>query len=226
MKNDSYADPEEVAALEAQRQEAHERAEISAAEVAGSTGQAYPDDPFYGSDPADVKARRHTRGAFAREDYEPTADPIDAYTGPRTIGEATNDNELRSYVEYKENLTREKYANYDEIINRYVVPELKKSGVDPQVLWEWVLRDESFAEKAYKAGLDEKNRRRSKLPSAKEVGNMSVEQFTDVLESLRSAPEDEKESDEFISRREMKRMNRIANPVDFAKALDAMKWRG
>jgi hypothetical protein len=91
-----------------------------------------------------------------------------------------------------------------------------------------ILRNDNFAEKAYQAGLAAKKRLRSQLPSVEEIQNMSGDEFESLLAASRNEPgaEEEEESEEFISRREMKRMNRIANPVDFAKALDAMKWRG
>jgi hypothetical protein len=227
--SESYAGDEEVAAIEKLRQTQHDELEVFEAEKAGATGQAYPDDPFYGNDAADVKTRRHARGAYAREDYEePVVDPIDSYTGPRTGAEVGSDAELNAYAHYRESLAREKYPDYEEVINRYVAPRLKEEGVNPQELLQWILRDDDFAEKAYRVGLAEKKRLRSKLPSAEEVRNMSADEFESLLAASRNEPgaEEEEESEEFVSRREMKRMNRITNPVDFAKALDAMKWRG
>ena len=225
--SDSYADSAEVEAVDALRQQQHGEAEYFNAVTAGSTGQAYPDDPFYGTDPADVKARRHARGWVAREDYEPKPlDPVDTYQGPTTGAEVGTQEEAAAYARYQEDLAREKYPLYDQIIDRYVIPKLKEEGVDPQQLQEWVLQHDDFAEKAYQAGLAAKKRLSSKMPSMKEINNMTAEEFTDRLAALRNEPEEDKDSEEFISRREMKRMNRIENPVDFAKALDRMKWRG
>lgn len=229
MKDEFYAGAEEAAAVEALRREQHDAGEIFEAEKAGSKGEAYPDDPFYGGTTDDVKARRHARGAYAKEDFEPTPlDPVDNYRGPTTGAEVTTQQELMNYANYKESLLQEKYPDYHAIIDRYVVPRLREEGVDPQQLLDWVLQNDDFAERAYQAGLAAKKRLLSKLPSAKEIRNMSGEEFEEVLAKSRSAgePEESEESDEFISRREMKRMNRIANPVDFANALDRMKWRG
>jgi hypothetical protein len=222
---------ENVKELEAQLQkemeEAQAQREVFEAELAGSKGEAYPDAPFEGTKAADVKARRHARGAFAKEDFEPTPlDPVDHYQGPTTGAEVSTEEESNSYAHYREALARDSHPDYDQIIDRYVIPKLKEEGVDPEQVQEWVLRDDDFAEKAYQAGLAAKKRLLSKLPSAKEIENMTAEEFTDTLAALRNEPGAEEESDEFISRREMKRMNRIANPVDFAKALDRMKWRG
>jgi hypothetical protein len=227
--NDSYTDSAEVEAVDALRQQQHGEGEYFNAVTAGSTGQAYPDDPFYGGTTDDVKARRHARGAYAKEDFEPTPlDPVDNYRGPTTGAEVTTQQELMNYANYKESLLQEKYPDYHAIIDRYVVPRLREEGVDPQQLLDWVLQNDDFAERAYQAGLAAKKRLSSKLPTAKEIRNMSGEEFEEILAKSRSAgePEESEESDEFISRREMKRMNRITNPVDFAAALDRMKWGG
>jgi hypothetical protein len=225
----AYASPEEIAALEAQRQEDHDARELSEAEKAGSLGQAYPDDPFYGTDPADVKARRHARGAYAKEDFEPTPlDPVDSYTGPQTVDEITTREELAGYIANADADGREAHdgsdglPSWDEGIEKYLKPFLQKN---PQAFELLVKHPGSLSENAWRAILH--LRKQNALPE--NFKEMDGDQFGDWLNNRfhgggeNREPED---SPEFLSKKEMRRMNRMANPVDFAKALDAMKWRG
>ena len=135
-------DPEpssaEIQREQEQMQRSHDERAVHEARLAGVKGEGFPDDPFFGTSPADVKARRHARGAYAREDYEaPEPDPIDSYAGPRSGGEVRDMNDLSSYVGYRMALARERYpADFDEVINDHVLPKMEEAGLsenDPKV---------------------------------------------------------------------------------------------
>jgi len=221
-------DVKELERQQREMEEEHEKSELFEYEIAGIKGQGMPYDALWGTDPADIRARRHARGQFAPEDFEsPSPNPVDDYIGPRTGAEVTNRDELSSYVEYKVNMARETHPDFDEVVGTYVLPKLRGEFGQPEIE-NWFLRESNFAEKAYAIGKREQKRLRNQLPSAEEIDKLTAQQFTEILDRYRigGADGEEKESDEFISRREMKRMNGIANPVDFGMALDAIKWRG
>jgi hypothetical protein len=95
--------------------------------------KAFDPFPFEGTEPSDARARRQARGAFAREDFEePAVDPIDSYTGPRTIDEIASQEELSSYIGYSEAKARAEHDGsdalppYDEVVNRYLVPLVQR----------------------------------------------------------------------------------------------------
>jgi hypothetical protein len=219
----------ETTDFQAQQQEAmeqdHANQEVFNAEVAGSKGEAYPDDPLYGSGVADVKARRQAMGWYTESDFQPTPpDPISSYTGPRSAAEIRSLEQVRPYVEHQEAMFRERYPRYDELIDKHAARYLKE--IDPEELERWVLQEPNFTDKLYQWCLRQE-RLRSKLPSMEQVDQMTVEQFTEMLDGLRKEPQDEDEEEsEAIDRREMKRMNNLATPAEFERALDRLKLRG
>jgi hypothetical protein len=207
--------------------EEHVEREVFNAEVAGSKGEAYPDDPTYGTSAADVKARRQAMGWSTESDSQPAPlDPVGDYTGPRSPADIRYLEEVRPYVEFKEHLAREKYGKiYDTIMDEIVVPCLEREGVSREELQRAVLENENVVEKLLQWGLEQK-RLRSKLPMS-EVDKMSAEQFTAALDALRNEPVDvDEESGEAADRREMKRMNKLATPADFERELDRLKAKG
>jgi hypothetical protein len=222
----------ETTDFEAQQQkemeESHAKQEVFNAEVAGSKREGYPDAPFYGTGTDDVKAHRQANGWYTESDFEPTPpDPISDYRGPRTHSDIRYLDEVRPYVEFKENLAREKYGKkYDEIFDEIILPRLEREGVTREEIQRAALENENVIEKLYQWGLEQK-RLKGKLPSMAQVDNMSVEQFTAALDALHNEPEDEtEESGEAADRREMKRMNKLATPVDFERELDRLKAKG
>ena len=206
-------------------QESHDKNEVFEAENAGSKGEGFPYNPLFGSDPGDAKARRQARGMFAKEDYEPTpADPIDDYAGPRSGQEVRHMDDLSSYVGYKMALAREQHPDFDEVVFGHVIPMMREMGMDendPKVQ-QWLLSTD-FCEDAYRKGLELKNQ--NKLPKdwEKMDGDSFGEWLTSNHGSARRLSEDPPKPD---SRRDMKQMNKLENPEDFARALDAWKLRG
>jgi hypothetical protein len=227
--NDSYASPEEVAALEAQQQEAHTERETWEAYKAGSTGQPYPDDASYGTDAASIRERRISRGWVAREDYEePTPDVIENYRGPTSADQVRTDEDLYAFSRYLDVIAREKYGpDWDEAF-KYVYSELEKEAKDEQELQQQLQRLvllPGITDRVYQAW-EEKNRLRDRLPSQEEINNMDPEQVEALIRAPRSAPvEDRGKSSEAADRRAMKAMNRLS-PVAFEAELDRWKQRG
>ncbi len=225
----SVMDPEpssaEIQREQEEMQRSHDERAVHEAALAGTKGEGFPDDPFFGTSPADVKARRQARGAYAEEDSQPTpADPIDSYNGPRSGGEVRTMDELSAHVGYRIALAREQYPDFDEVVFGHVIPKLQEAGLDendPKVQ-HWLMND-GFAEAAYQYGLEIRDQ--NKLP--KDWEKMDGDSFGAWLSSNhgsgRRASEEPPRPDN--NRREMKRLNKIENPEDFAKALDALKLK-
>ena len=183
----------------AQQQEAiqrdHDELAVFEAEIAGVKGEGFPDNPFFGTSAADVKARRHARGAYAREDYDAPADPIDSYAGPRSGSEVRTWDDLRAHTDYRMALAREQYPDdFQEVVFGTAIPKLREAGLDendPKVQ-QWLSND-SFADELYEYGLQLQGRRPSDDPPRR---------------------------NHF---REQKRLGGIENLVDFARELEALK---
>jgi hypothetical protein len=184
-----------------------------------------------GTGPADAKQRRIDRGFFAREDYEPPIDLVESYTGPKSGAEVRTFEQLEAHARYRENLAREAHTDYDEIISKYIEPyvqrEIDAGTITQEDVRQWLLRDDC-AEAAYQVGRAERDRIRGLSPTRDEIGRMSVPEFEEVLRKVRdrqSQQEEPERESEALSRRDMKRKNRLSLK-DFEKELDADKQRG
>jgi len=212
---------------EEQMQRSHDEDAVFDAGLAGIKHEGMPNDPFFGTSPADAKARRQARGAYAEEDSQPTpADPIDDYAGPRSGQEVRTMDDLSSYVAYKMALARElRPYDFDEVVYGHVIPMLRELGMDehdPRVQ-EWLLTSD-FCEQAYAKGLELRDQNRLPEDWEKMDGDSFGEWLSSNHGSGRRLSEDPPKKPD--SRRDMKRMNKLENPEDFARALDAWKLRG
>ncbi len=222
---DAPPSPQELRHEQERMQQDHDERAVHEAALAGTKGEGFPDDPFFGTSPDDAKARRHARGAYAQEDIYTEPDPIDNYAGPRSRDQVYDMNDLSSYVGYKMALTREKYSDFDSVIHEHVIPALQEAGLDendPKVQ-QFLLQD-GCMEAAYHYGLGLKYQ--NKLP--KDWEKMDGDTFGEWLSSNhgsgpRASEDDPPRPDN--NRREMRRLNKIEDPEAFARALDDLKRR-
>jgi len=189
---------DDEAKQEAERvQREHDENQVFEATLAGTKGEGFPDNPFFGTSPADAKARRQSRGGYSQEDFQPQADWLDSYSGPRTRQDVHDMDELRDFVRYKMQLAREEYGDdFDTIINDHVLPQMREVGMDefdPRVQ-EWLLTTD-FCDDAYRHGLALNGRRPSEG------------------EPLKSHS------------REIKHLGKIENLEDFVRGLDNLKLK-
>jgi hypothetical protein len=184
-------------------------------------------ETFDGADAADAQARRFARGEYQQSDLEPAqSDPYDDdnYTGPRHGSEVRDFEGLKSFAYRREALAREKYPDYDEIVNNWVAPRLHEFTQDQ--IRAFLLQD-NFAELAYRTGKKLQQEHRSRAPSQEEIDRLSPEELQARLDELShsAATRDEDEPKSFLSRREMRRLNNLP-PSEFAAALDALRAGG
>jgi hypothetical protein len=216
--------------LRQEMQDQHDREVAIDDEISYAKGEASTDS-FSGTDSATAKERRQARGEFREEDWEPALpDPIDDHVGPRSAADVHSYEDLHSFVVYKDALFRDKHPDFDSVCEKYLWPYLREwleeDATNKQDFQRWLLENDNCAERCYEIALKERDRIRNKLPSQQEIDSMSAEEFTATLDALRNVPAKDEEPQQFVSKLEMKRMNRIANPADFAKELDRIKWSG
>jgi hypothetical protein len=182
-------------------------------------------DIFAGTDPGDAQERRLARNErHDSDDIAPAPDPIGNYTGPRHGSEVKNFEELRAHAEYREALAKEKYPDYQECVDRYLIPRLPE--IEPEKLREFFLRDDC-AELAYRAAKQLEQQYRSQAPSLEEVEKMTGDEFSASLDQwMRTARarDDDDEKRSFVTKSEMKALEKL-QPEDFARALDILKSR-
>jgi len=219
---DGPASAREIAQEQDRIQQDHDEAAIFEATLAGVKNEGMTYDPFFGTSPADVRARRQSRGGYSQEDFQPPApDPIDDYAGPRSGGEVRTWDDLLAHRDYRMALAREQHPDdWDEVIYDIVIPKLREEGLsetDPQVQ-QW-LKNDGFAEALYEYGLELKH----KPPKGYE--NWDGDSFGEWISANYGAARrpSEEEPPRPATQREQKRLGRIENLVDFAREFEAWK---
>jgi hypothetical protein len=192
------------------------------AEVTGVVHDGF--DVLAGTDPADAQKRRFGRLEYQQSDFTPEPDPVEGYSGPQRGADVKTFDELRAFAEYKEALAKEKYPDYQKLVDTYLVPRLPE--IAPEKLREFFMRDDC-AELAYRAAKQLERQYRSQAPSLEEVEKMTGDEFSARLDQwMRTAraADDLDEREAWVTKREMRAMAQLS-PEGFSRALDFVKSR-
>ena len=232
---DSDASDAERAQFEQVQSENQQTLDDIERDIADAKGQTYDSDPFDGAGAADVKARRQARLEYHEGDWKPEPDdPIENYSGPRHGSDATNFDELHAHAVYREHLARERWPDFDEIVDKWVAPHFRdpKTGqwlVSQEEMREFFQQDD-FPRKAYLFGKKEQKKFQSRAPTQEEMDRMDPEELRARLEefsnSAMSRGDEDDDGEPFITRTEKRAMNRLNDAASFEKYLDKIKARG
>jgi len=204
--------------IEAENQRFHEDIER---EIAAAKGES-ESHVFAGTGAGDAQARRIARLDYQQDDFEP--DVIDNYPGPRHGSEVQTYNQLVDFCHYRDALARERYEDYDEVVNKWLAPRLHE--INAQELREYLMRDDA-ADIAYEVAKKLEQEFRDRAPSQAEIDSLSGEEFQARLEQwMRDVRRPQDESKKLsLTRRDLRKVNELP-PADFAAVLDILKERG
>jgi hypothetical protein len=187
---------------------------------------------FAGTDAVDAQVRRLSRRQFLPSDREsPQIDQFndDTYVGPRTGAEVKTYDEFHSYLTFQDERGRERHPDWDKVLGFVLAKVKQEVGNDEGKKAELreMLLEHNVGERWYAIGSKWLKDLESRAPTQEELAEMEGpevgERLQEWVKGARSR--DDEDQPDIMSRREMKRRNRMSLE-DFAAELDADKARG